>query len=243
MKACDHCGREHRNLRGACDRCEGRGYCRDRLQAETSRSVLEMTFGRFRGRGQAATAAKRLLEWVTSAANGKTPPGAILTGAVGTGKTHLMRAVWNALIFDQPIERSWVTLTAFVQEGRWFDLHKLAMREDSEISRTVLLEQAQRAQLLCWDDLGVQPRGDRGWVDELLYLVFDARYQERRATLISTNLDLTKPCAGLSERVRDRILGLVRDPHSGRPRILALGGASYRQTQGQEPLSGGDVRG
>ena len=71
-----------------------------------------------------------------------------------------------------------------------------------------------------------------------MYLVFDARYENRLPTLISTNFDLSKPTIKLSERVRDRILGLLRDEKSGRPRILALGAQSFRQTGGTDAEDG-----
>lgn len=226
---CGSCGRKHLELRGLCSRCQGRSYCRELLREQTSRRVLGLTFDAFRPSADTQRAYDVLRRWTKAAIEGRNPPGFALQGSVGSGKTHLLRAVWNAVLFDPPIVQSWVSETCFVQEGYWFDQHKASMRDDSEVSRAILLERAQRSKLLCWDDLGVQPRGDRGWVDELMYLVFDARYESRLPTLISTNFDLSKPTTKLSERVRDRILGLLRDEKSGRPRILALGAQSFRQ--------------
>lgn len=214
-------GGEHLELRGLCGRCQGRSYRREVLREQTSRRVLGLTFESFRPSADTQRAYDVLQRWTRAAIEGRNPPGFALQVASARGRrTCCARS--NAVLFDPPITQSWVSQTCFVQEGYWFDQHKASMRDDSEVSRTILLERAQRSKLLCWDDLGVQPRGDRGWVDEPMYLVFDARYENRLPTLISTNFDLSKPMTKL-ERVRDRILGLLRDEKSGRPRILALG--------------------
>jgi len=126
--------------------------------------------------------------------------GLWLTGGYGTGKTALAMIVSRAAI----------------DAGRSVAIYScprlLAMLRESIDSppRGVggvveLLDQLAAVDLLHIDDLGAEHRTE--WVIEQLYSIVNARYQEERATLITSNLGPDELGAQLGERICSRLEG------------------------------------
>jgi DNA replication protein DnaC len=68
-----------------------------------------------------------------------------------------------------------------------------------------LLDQLTAVDLLHIDDLGAEHRTE--WVLEQLYSIVNARYQDERSTLITSNLDDDKLSEQLGERIVSRLEG------------------------------------
>ena len=122
---------------------------------------------------------------------------ALLSGGIGTGKTHLAIAALNAWgeRYDNGI--FW-KVPAFLQWVRRqvFDEHYLI--------EEVTVGYREGAALVVLDDLGTENPTD--WAAEQLYLVLDSRYDLRLPTIITTNRELGALDARILSRFRE---GLV----------------------------------
>ena len=105
--------------------------------------------------------------------------GLIFVGRPGVGKTHLAVAVLRELVLLYGVRGRFVDFTTLV--------HQIQSTFDpsSAESKRSLLDPLQRCEVLVLDELGAQKPS--AWVSEILYLVMNARYSERRPTLFTTN--------------------------------------------------------
>lgn len=115
----------------------------------------------------------------------------VLWGPAGTGKSHLLMGVVNALL---DVGRDALAFTA----PDFLDLLRSGY-EDGAYSR--LLETVKTIGVLALDDLGAQK--DTGWGEEKLFQVIDYRYRELLPLLISTNLDPEQFLPRLADRLCD----------------------------------------
>jgi DNA replication protein DnaC len=105
-------------------------------------------------------------------------PGAVLHGTNGSGKTHMLVAILRELI-------------AVGQEVRFYGVPallseiKASYNQESETTESDLLEEFTSVDVLALDDLGAEKSTD--WVLDRLYLIINDRYENNRATLITTN--------------------------------------------------------
>jgi DNA replication protein DnaC len=126
--------------------------------------------------------------------------GLWLAGGPGTGKTALAMIVSKAAI----------------DAGRTVAIYScprlLSVIRESIDSGGVLdfLDRLAGADLLHVDDLGAEHRTE--WVLEQLYSIVNARYEEQRATLVTSNLDHDELSAQLGERIVSRLEGMCGDP-------------------------------
>jgi len=126
--------------------------------------------------------------------------GLWLTGGPGTGKTALAMIVSKAAI----------------DAGRTVAIYScprlLSVIRESIDGGGVLdfLDRLAEADLLHIDDLGAEYRTE--WVLEQLYTIVNARYEEQRATLVTSNLDHDELTAQLGERIVSRLEGMCGDP-------------------------------
>lgn len=130
--------------------------------------------------------------------------GLLLHGPHGVGKTHLAVGILKAAIRDRGAR------------GYFFETRELLRLVRDTYNRSVeetemdVLGPVLKADLLVLDDLGAERTSD--WVQETLGLVVNTRYNERRATIFTSNLtdspDNTDPLSfiyQLGARTRSRL--------------------------------------
>jgi DNA replication protein DnaC len=104
--------------------------------------------------------------------------GLLLTGASGVGKTHLAVAALKELI-------------ARGHAGLFCDYRELlkeiqaSYNPSSESTEMSILEPVRTVEILVMDDLGASKPSV--WVLDIIGLVLNARYNERRVTILTTN--------------------------------------------------------
>jgi DNA replication protein DnaC len=126
--------------------------------------------------------------------------GLWLTGSFGTGKTALAMIVSKAAI----------------DAGRTVAIYScprlLSVIRESIDHGGVLdfLDRLASADLLHIDDLGAEHRTD--WVLEQLYTIINARYEDERSTIVTSNLERGALAEQLGERIVSRLEGLCGEP-------------------------------
>jgi DNA replication protein DnaC len=121
--------------------------------------------------------------------------GLWLTGGYGTGKTALAMIVSRAAI---DAGRS----VAIYSCPRLLNM----IRESIEGGGVIdFLDRLAGADLLHIDDLGAEHRTD--WVLEQLYTIINARYQDERSIIVTSNLDPLELGEQLGERIVSRLEG------------------------------------
>jgi DNA replication protein DnaC len=123
--------------------------------------------------------------------------GLWMTGGFGTGKTALAMIVSRAAI---DAGRS----VAIYSCPRLLGMLRESI--DKDVGGVVdFLDQLTAVDLLHIDDLGAEHRTE--WVLEQLYSIVNARYQDERSTLITSNLSRDELAEQLGERIVSRLEG------------------------------------
>ena len=78
-------------------------------------------------------------------------------------------------------------------------------------------------ELLVLDDLGQKKTGEN-WLDDILFRIIDYRYQHKKVTLITSNIELKK--LRLDDRVADRLNKMCQP--------IPLPDYSFRQKESRE---------
>jgi DNA replication protein DnaC len=121
--------------------------------------------------------------------------GLWLMGSPGTGKTTLAMLVSKAAL-DRGHSVAIYSLPRLLNEIR--DTHR------AERSHVELLDRLTAVDLLHVDDVGAERSTD--WVLEELYSIVNARYEEQRSMLITTNImDRDKLCEQITPRTVSRL--------------------------------------
>jgi DNA replication protein DnaC len=124
-------------------------------------------------------------------------------GPVGTGKTSLAMLVSKAAL-KAGRSVAIFSLPRLLNEIR--DTHR------AERSHGELLDRLTAVDLLHIDDVGAERTTD--WVLEELYSIVNARYEDRRSMVITTNiLDHDALCAQITQRTVSRLIEMCTDVH------------------------------
>lgn len=134
-------------------------------------------------------------------------------GPVGTGKTTLAMLVSKAAL-ETGRSVAIYSLPRLLNEIR--DVHR------SERSHVELLDRLTAVDLLHVDDVGAERTTD--WVLEELYSIVNARYEDQRSMLITTNIeDHGELCEQISERTVSRLTEMCEQlPLQGEDRRTVL---------------------
>jgi DNA replication protein DnaC len=142
----------------------------------------------------------------------ETGDGLWLYGPVGTGKTSLAMLVSKAAL-DAGHTVAIYSLPRLLAEIRTtFD-------DGSEHSYTGLLDRLTGVDLLHIDDVGAEKTSP--WVLEQLYALINARYEDERAMIITTNLERD----ALAEQINERTVSRLEEMCE----VLPVGGADLRR--------------
>jgi DNA replication protein DnaC len=134
-------------------------------------------------------------------------------GPVGTGKTTLAMLVSKAAL-KQGRSVAIYSLPRLLNEIR--ETHR------ADRSHVELLDRLTSVELLHIDDIGAERSND--WVLEELYSIVNARYEDQRSVVITTNiLDREALCAQITERTVSRLTEMCDElPVLGRDRRMDL---------------------
>jgi len=133
-------------------------------------------------------------------------------GPVGTGKTALAMLVTEAALKAGRSAARYTLPSLLSRIRNTFDGG----------SHSELLERLVAVDLLHLDDIGAEQ--STPWVLEELYTIINARYEERRSIVITTNIvDLEKLCEQITERTVSRLTEMCDQlPVLGEDRRLEL---------------------
>lgn len=127
----------------------------------------------------------------------------LLTGPVGTGKTHQAYGALRRIAEAGPHRYEVIATTAP-------DLYGRLRPGGSERGTEDELRRLARVPLLLVDDLGVAKHSE--WVEEVTYRLFNDRYNACRPTLITTNLPPRDPHGtDLADRLGDRLVSRLAE--------------------------------
>jgi DNA replication protein DnaC len=153
--------------------------------------------------------------------------GLLLLGPCGVGKTHLAGAALLALIREKGVR------------GLFYDFRDLlkeiqaSYNPVSDTTELAILQPLFNAEVLVLDDLGATKMTD--WVRDTLSHIINNRYNERRVTLFTSNLEDEKAppsgAAGLVREkpiLRDRIGDALRSRLYEMCEVITLEGEDYR---------------
>jgi DNA replication protein DnaC len=156
-------------------------------QWEQSAKVPQQTFGTFRPQTGNRQAWERVQAWISR----PSADGFCLTGPVGTGKTHLVRAVGHQV-------------RAARQHLLYTSVPYLLERLRDQRREAPTMDQVLRlhlsADVVIWDDLGAERPTE--WTLDRLFLLLDARYEAQKPLLTTTNW----APSDLQDRLGDRIV-------------------------------------
>ena len=120
----------------------------------------------------------------------------IITGKPGTGKTHLSVGIANEWMRsgNTVLFRGVMAAVQLVTET-W--------RRDSDMTQSAAIRLLLEPDLLILDEVGVQSGSDAE--KNVIFEIMNARYENRRPTVLLSNLAVGKLAEFLGERVMDRL--------------------------------------
>jgi DNA replication protein DnaC len=198
---CAECGDTGRvPERGATCHCAvGDAISGDRKREQAWEDLMPRRFAGYRlETSPQQEAAAQVREWLNQEpAPWRRGENLLLAGPTGTGKTGLAIGALRAM-HDQGVSVGLINLPDWLQ----------AQRPGNTSSDDDPLEYAVRPSLLVLDDLGSEKSSE--WVQERLYVLINRRYEELKATIVTTNHDDPRILrAGLGVRATSRLFEAI----------------------------------
>lgn len=132
-----------------------------------------------------------------------TEKGLLLIGSSGVGKTHLAVAALKELV-----RRGHAGL--FCDYRELLKEIQASYNPASESTEMAVLEPVRTTEVLVLDDLGASKPSD--WVRDIVGIVLNARYNEKRTTIITTNYLDTPPSEGEATRLPNgKLVAAIRE--------------------------------
>jgi len=152
------------------------------------------------------TAYELVMDWILNPSD-----GLFITGACGTGKTHLAAG----------IVRQFISKGANVVFKRSADFHREVremFRADSAICEAALMSTLEKSRFLVLDDLGAGSLSDceRRYTLELI----DTRLNSMRPTIVTSNWNLEEISERMDDRVASRLAGFAALELAGKDRRI-----------------------
>jgi len=130
--------------------------------------------------------------------------GAWLMGDVGTGKTSL------AMLLSKAALEAGRSVAIYSMPRLLARIRRTYDTEAGEEGYLSFFNRLASVDLLHLDDLGAEKRTD--WVLEQLYAIVDRRYEEQRAMVVTTNLEVPALEEQIGERTVSRLVEICGDP-------------------------------
>ncbi|GAA3759802.1 ATP-binding protein [Terriglobus aquaticus] len=160
--------------------------------------------------------------------------GLLITGGIGTGKTHLAVATLRALITEHN------AVGLFYDHRSLLKAIQNSYNERSSESEYEVLAPVFQADVLVLDELGREKRSD--WTGEMVEHILNTRYNDRRTTIITTNYPNehsamvrgdSKSGETLGDRVGERIFSRIQEMCL----TVEMNGLDFRKTIKRAQLS------
>lgn len=196
------------------------------IPPEYRRSRFEAFRGYTDSLGDAVRIARAYADRWPATGVGADPPGLLLVGPAGVGKTHLVAALLRTLIINNGVRGLFYKLSALLRLMR--DSYNPAI----QTTERQILEPVMTCDLLVLDDLGAERLTD--WVADVVDQIIDARYSAGLPLIATTNFaDLDNPTDfnGLLFRVGFRTHSRLH----AMCRFVTLVGADYRRVEPSAP--------
>ncbi len=123
----------------------------------------------------------------------------VLIGKPGTGKTHLGAAIANELLHKTSRTAVYRTVGAVLQAI------KATFDRKSERTESDILSSLVNPNLLVLDEIGVSKENPSDFELTTLFAIINGRYEQRRPTVVITNLSAGQLPAAMGERCVDRL--------------------------------------
>lgn len=124
---------------------------------------------------------KRMCEKYAYNFDKDTSMGLVLYGSLGVGKTHLVTAIGNYLVYEQGVSCYFAPVATLMRDIQ----KRFGKKNEDEKNDPERL--CKVADLLILDDLGRQKSSE--WTEQILFDIIDARYRAKKPVLITTNLN------------------------------------------------------